>query len=68
MPIQGSDDGLKAGTVIGIKTKEGNYVKLLIDKYLPLKHGDKTLDESYHLSVTVQVYEDKKGEIDKDFF
>lgn len=70
--IDGSDDNnqLKPGTVIAVRTSEGNYAKMRVDGYLPLIHQRGILqrleemvqrspsndNQNYHLKCTFVLY------------
>jgi len=58
--INGSDynNQLQPGTVIAIKTNNGNYAKMRVDNYLPLTHKNRPEEDSknYNLQCTLVLY------------
>ena len=64
-PIQGDDDDnkLTPGTVIAIKTDQGNYAKMIVTKNISMEstsRGEKRLYKFYDMEATFVVYKVKK--------
>ena len=61
--IKGDDDDnhLTPGTVIGIKTNEGNYAKMKVLENIPFRRKDYS-SNFYFIKVQVCVYRPKKSQ------
>jgi len=64
-PIQGDDDDNKLipGTVIAIKTDQGNHAKMIVTKNIPMEstfRGEKRHYKFYNMEATFLIYKEKK--------